>query len=270
MQLGPYRVELIVHGTFMLDGGAMFGSVPKPLWSRLIAPDELNRIPMVARSLIIEAGDRRILVDTGCGDKWDAKSRKIFAFDSYAPELGEITDVVLSHLHFDHAGGVSRYDGDRLVPSFPEARHHVSRANLENARNPNVRERASYLKENLDPLREVDLRLTEDGGEIVPGITVHQVHGHTRGLQWLKLETDEGVIAFPSDLFPTSHHLPIPYVMGYDICAATAMEEKQSFIEQAVKQDWLVVFQHDPQVPAAAVAFDDRNRPIVVGLRDRL
>lgn len=265
MQIGRYRVSLHNHGPFRLDGGAMFGSVPKPLWATWTEPDERNRIRMATRSLIVEdESGRRLLVDVGCGDKWPEKQRDIFAIpaDPYVPVPG-VTDVLLTHLHFDHAGGVSSRDSTgRLVPNYPDARHYVSRANLENAKNPNIRERASYLAENVDVLTEVDLCLTDDANEVWPGVFVHQASGHTLGLQWVGV-TDAGLtIAFPSDLCPTSHHLPQHFTMGYDMCAERGVNEKREFLERAVAGRWLVVFQHDPDVAAATVSFDDKGRPV--------
>lgn len=242
----------------------MFGSVPKPLWSRVAPPDGQNRIEMVARSLIVQWNDRKLLVDVGCGDKWDAKSQEIFGFEPrMPPAVDGVTDVVITHLHFDHAGGLSFRDpAGALRPRYPAARHFVPGANLDNARNPNLRERASYLAENFDVLDQVDLTLTSDGDEIWPGLRLHRADGHTAGLHWLTLEAGGQTICFPSDLIPTSAHLPIPYVMGYDICAATAMVEKADFINRAVENDWLVVFQHDPNIPAARLEMAE-NRPMV-------
>ncbi len=266
MQVGRYRISTHNHGFFRLDGGAMFGSVPKPLWERGCVPDEANRILLATRSLIIECEDRKILVDVGCGDKWSEKNRAIFCIDESAREpVPDVTDVLLTHLHFDHAGGVSRFRAGTEVPepSYPNARHFVARANLENARSPNIRERASYLPENVSVLDKVDLTLTEDGQELMPGLSLHRSDGHTLGLQWVKL-TDGGVtIAFPADLIPTSHHLSIPFVMGYDICAERSMAEKSEFMKQAVGGSWVVVFEHDPAVAAGRLALDDRGRPFL-------
>ena len=251
----------------------MFGSVPKALWAREAPPDTENRILLATRSLLIEDGKRKILVDAGCGDKWTEKTRAIFSIgeipdqypDTPAPQypLPGITDVILTHLHFDHAGGVSRYGEGGLEPCYPGARHFVSAANRENAKHPNVRERASYLAENVDILDRIDLILTEDGQEILPGLTVHRSDGHTRGLHWIELTDGEVTIAYPADLIPTSKHLPVPYVMGYDMCAERSMEEKRSFLEQAVAGRWIVVFEHDPDLAAARLAFDERGRAIV-------
>jgi glyoxylase-like metal-dependent hydrolase (beta-lactamase superfamily II) len=264
MQLGRYRISVHNHGFFRLDGGAMFGSVPKALWAREAPPDSENRILLATRSLILDDGERKILVDVGCGDKWSDKNRSIFSISDapYVPVPG-ITDVLLTHLHFDHGGGVSRFVDGELQPNYPNARHYVAGANLENAKTPNVRERASYLPENIDILDSVDLTLTEDGQEIFPGITAHQVHGHTRGLQWIKISDGADTIVYPADMIPTSKHLPLPFVMGYDMCAETALREKGAFLKQAVAENWLIVFEHDPEIDAARIRFDDRGRASV-------
>lgn len=264
MQVGRYHVSTHNHGFFRLDGGAMFGSVPKALWELQAPPDEQNRILLATRSLVIEWDDRKLLVDVGCGDKWTEKQRSIFCIsdEPYVPVPG-VTDVLLTHLHFDHAGGVSRYADGQLQLCYPGAKHYVSSTNLENARNPNIRERASYLAENVDVLDGSDLLQCEDGQEIATGLTVHQAHGHTRGLQWVKLADGDQTIVFPADLIPTSKHLPVPYVMGYDICAEQSLQEKAKFMEQAVEENWIVVFEHDPLVGAGRVGLDERGRPFL-------
>jgi glyoxylase-like metal-dependent hydrolase (beta-lactamase superfamily II) len=262
MEIGPYRISLHNHGFFRLDGGAMFGSVPRALWAREAPPDEENRILLATRSLVIDHQDRRMIVDVGCGDKWTEKSRIIFCISSAAYVRVEgVTDVLLTHLHFDHAGGVSRIHAGVVEPNYPDARHYVSAANYDNARNPNRRERASYLPENVDVLNGVELTLTDDGQEVWPGISVHQADGHTRGLQWVKVTSGDETIAFPADLIPTSKHLPIPYVMGYDMCAELAMREKENFLKQAVEGKWIVVFEHDPEVAAGRIRLDERGKP---------
>jgi glyoxylase-like metal-dependent hydrolase (beta-lactamase superfamily II) len=265
MQIGRYRITLHNHGFFRLDGGAMFGSVPKTLWARDAPPDDENRILLATRSLVIDDANRRLLVDVGCGDKWNEKSRQIFciASDPYQPVPG-VTDVLLTHLHFDHAGGVSCFLEGQPTPNYPRAKHFVSQINFENARNPHRRERASYLPENVDVLKQVDLVLTQNGQEIWPGISVHQCDGHTRGLQWVKVADTETTLAFPTDLIPSSKHLPVPYVMGYDMCAEVAMAEKESFLQQAVDGNWIVVFEHDPAVAAGRISFDEQGRPTLL------
>ncbi len=265
MKVGRYEVSVHNHGFFRLDGGAMFGSVPKTLWAREAPPDEANRILLATRSLVIEHEGRKLIVDVGCGDKWSEKNRSIYCIEDkpYVPVAG-VTDVLLTHLHFDHAGGVSRRANEVLVPSYPNARHYVSAENLENAKAPNPRERGSYLVENTDVLSQVELSLIHDGAEIWPGLSVHRSDGHTHGLLWAKLSDGGITVVFPADLIPTSKHLPIPYVMGYDICAERSMMEKDTFLKQAVEESWIIVFEHDPVVDAGRVTFDERGRPSLI------
>ncbi len=266
MEVGRYRVSVHNHGFFRLDGGAMFGAVPKVLWERVAPADELNRILLATRSLVIEDGKRTLLVDLGCGDKWNEKSRSIFcvANEPYEPLPG-VTDILLTHLHFDHAGGISRYskESQTLEPCHPHARHYVSARNYENAQRPNVRERNSYLSDNVDALRQVDLVLTEPEQELWPGVWVHPSDGHTLGLQWVEVTDGGTTLAFPADLVPTSAHLPVAYVMGYDVCAERAIQEKENFLRKAIERSWIVVFEHDPTVAAGRLALDDRGRPFI-------
>lgn len=267
MKIGRYSVTVHNHGFFRLDGGAMFGSVPKTLWSRTNPADELNRITLATRSLVIECDGRKMLVDVGCGDKYNAKTREIFAIPdaAYVPVPG-VTDVLLTHLHFDHAGGVSRFgdDADTIVPNYANAKHFVSKRNLENARNPHAREKASYLIENVAALQLVEGITIEPGEDIWPGISLNLFHGHTDGLGCVMISDGGETIAFPSDLIPTASHLPIPYVMGYDMCARTAMEEKAGFLQQAAAENWIVVFEHDPEIAAGRIRLDERGRPNLV------
>jgi len=246
-----------VSDRFRLDGGAMFGSVPKTLWSRSIPADEKNRIQLCCRLLVLRGNGIFALVDCGMGSKWDDKGKEIFAIEpliSLDDKFPKLTHLVLTHLHFDHCAGLSRKSSTgELELVFPHATHIVSEENLRRAEKPGLRERASYLSENIQPLLKSTLRQTVDGEELFTDITAHQVHGHTRGLQWLLIRDKDETIAYPSDLIPTIHHVSLPYVMGYDMCAETAMNEKEKFLEQAVKENWLVVFEHDAETPAARI-----------------
>ena len=263
MRVGQYRISIHNHGFFRLDGGAMFGSVPKALWATEAPADDDNRILLATRSLIIESDDRKILVDVGCGDKWTEKGRGIFciADGPYVP-VPDVTDVILTHLHFDHAGGVSRFlpGCSEVEPCYPKAKHWISAENYMNAQSPHIRERASYLVENVGALSAVDVVLTESEQELYPGITVHRCDGHTRGLHWVKLSDGGITVVFPADLMPTSKHIPAAYVMGYDMCAERSMAEKSQFLKEASEGSWIVVFEHDPVVAAGRIAFDERGR----------
>lgn len=268
MTFGRFKVSLVDFGSFRLDGGAMFGSVPKNLWAKKIANDGENCIPLALRSLKIEVDGRTFLVDVGIGEKWSEKQRAIFAIkNTPAHDLGftpdSITDIVLTHLHFDHAGGISRFTSDsstELELVYPDATVHLQRTNLENAGQPNAKERASYLKENVTILRQAKLNLLNGETEIVPDLWVHTFNGHTRGQQTVELRDGDTSLVFPTDLIPTSHHLPVPFHMGYDICAETILREKEAFLSQCVERSAIVVFQHDPKVAAGRVVRDDRGQ----------
>jgi len=267
LTFGRFNISVHNHGFFRLDGGAMFGAVPKNVWSRQIPVDEENCIRLATRSLIIDAGERKFMVDVGNGDKWPDKLRRIYGIQNFPhretgfdPEA--ITDIVLTHLHFDHAGGISRYktgSSTELELCFPRARVYLQAENYENAKNPNPRERASYLKENVDILERANLELTRGSQEIYPGIWVHQRNGHTRGQQWLEVKNGVESIVFPADMVPTSRHLPLPYSMGYDISTETLLREKEDFLDRAVIHHWIVVFEHDPDIPAARVKIDEKG-----------
>jgi glyoxylase-like metal-dependent hydrolase (beta-lactamase superfamily II) len=268
MTFGRFKVSLVNHGFYRLDGGPMFGTVPKNIWSGLIPPDEDNCIRLATRSIIIDAGERTFIVDLGNGDKWSDKLRRIYAIQNSPPgEIGfnplSITDIVLSHLHFDHGGGISRFSAGSptdLDLCYPRARVYLQSDNYDTARNPNPRERASYLSENVRVLERAELKLTRGSEEIHPNIWVHQSNGHTRGQQWLEVKNGPESIVFPADLVPTSHHLPLPYSMGYDISAETLLCEKKDFLDRAVAGQWIVVFGHDPTIPAGRVKIDDKGR----------
>ena len=209
----------------------MFGTVPKAIWSRVMAADEENRIALSTRSLLIETDSRTVIIDAGTGGHWPAKFKNIFAIEHLSPrESGldpdKITDLIITHLHFDHAGGIRNPDGRA---AYPNARIHVQKANLETARNPNPREKTSYPKEILDALDGADVHVTDGSEEIVPGVWVHRSDGHTRGMQWVEIRDGDSAV-FPSDMIPYSHHLALPYTMGYDINAEKLLEEKADFL----------------------------------------
>jgi glyoxylase-like metal-dependent hydrolase (beta-lactamase superfamily II) len=258
--LGHWQVHAIETGFLWLDGGSMFGSVPKPLWNREHPADERNRIRLAMRCLLVSGQGKRILVDDGLGEKFSPKLRDIYrvqqdernlerSLDELELGVGDITDVVLTHLHFDHAGGSTRLEDGRLVPRLPNARYHVQRRNLENARRPNLRERASYMAENFEPLVEADVLDTWDGaGEPWPGFQIFTADGHTRGQQLVRVSGPEGVLYFVADLIPTASHVRIPFVMGYDMAAIETMAEKRALLERAAAERAWICIEHDPRI----------------------
>jgi len=267
MRFGSFDVAVVNHGHFRLDGGAMFGTVPKTIWSKLAPPDDDNRIRLAARSLIIRGEGHVIIVDAGPGDRWPEKLRRIYDIQAAPEDLpgidpGTVTEVILTHLHFDHARGIFRArpgTGGEVDLRFPGARVLVQAANYAAAKKPNARERGSYLAEDVGLLERTRLVLTAGSREVAPGVWVHETNGHTRGHQWVEVKGDGRTIAFPSDIAPTSHHLPLPYLMGYDISAETLLVEKEALLGRAVEEDWIIVFAHDPEIAAGRIGRDDKG-----------
>lgn len=272
MHIGSYNVSALETGEFALDGGAMFGVVPKTLWSKRIPVDEKNRIDMRLRCLLLEGDGRRILIDCGMGRKWDAKMADIYRLDysrlnleqslaehNLSPE--KITDVLLTHLHFDHAGSSTRRDANgKLVPTFPNAAYYIQKENLEWARNPKEKDRASYLKEDWEPLQAEGLLKIVDGeAEILPGIRIRRFYGHTRGIQLPLLDDGKVKLFFCGDVIPTSLHLGIPWVMAYDNFPLITIEEKKKILAEAAAENWTLVFEHCPHVAAARVAATEKG-----------
>lgn len=259
------RLYAVETGRFALDGGAMFGVVPKVIWEKLIPPDDRNRIPMAMRALLIEEGDRLILVDVGVGHKYTAKFADLYAIDHTTHTLegelhrlgfsvADITDVVLTHLHFDHAGGSTKADGARIVPTFPNARYYVQRSHWQWAHAPNPRERASFFPENYDPLEASGQLVLLDGEvELIPNVFIRVVHGHTEGQQLVEVRYKDKSILYAADLFPTSAHLPLPYVMAYDVRPLVSFEERQRYLPRLVQEGVIVFYEHDPFVQSSTV-----------------
>ncbi|MBM3316027.1 MBL fold metallo-hydrolase [candidate division WOR-3 bacterium] len=269
MKLGNFELHVLSDGFFGLDGGAMFGVVPRPLWERTNPPDDRNRIRLALRPLLILAGDRRVLVDTGIGDKWDAKGRDVYRIEktdtvdaslarlSLTP--GDVTDVVLTHLHFDHAGGATRLGPSGYpAPSFPSAQYVVQRAEWEDATQPNRRSRAAYLPENFMPLEQAgQLRLVDGTQELLPGVELLHTGGHTRGLQLVRVRSTGSTAVFWSDLIPTRAHVAAPYIMGYDLFPLVTMEAKERLVNDASAGRWLCLLEHDPDAAAGYLAGRD-------------
>lgn len=271
--IGAYTLSTIETGRFGLDGGAMFGIVPKPLWERRIPADARNRIPLHMRCLLLQSETRCILIDTGLGDKYDAKFADIYAVDHDVATLQgsladagvtpeEVTDVILTHLHFDHAGGCTRRAPDgTLELVFPNARHYVQKDHWAWARQPPVRERGSFLAENLEPLADSGQLVFVEGEQaLFSGITVHPVHGHTEAQQIVKItDGKDDTLVFVADLLPTTAHLAPAWNMAYDVRPLVTIDEKMSFLEAAVEGKWDIFFEHDPEVAVARVARTERG-----------
>ena len=250
------RLYAIETGNFKLDGGAMFGVVPKPLWERTNPADENNRIDMAARSLLIEDGERLILVDTGLGNKQSDKFFSHYALwgeHSLARSLNklgfhndDITDVVFTHLHFDHCGGaIVRNKKGFYEPAFKNARFWSHKDHWQWAKAPNVREKASFLPENILPIKESGQLNLLDDSKTPLGFDVLLMDGHTEKQMLPKIEYKGKTIVFSADLIPTAGHLPVPYVMGYDTRPLLSLKEKESFLAEAVEKDYFLFLEHD-------------------------
>ncbi len=271
MRIGRYEVHPVETGRFALDGGAMFGVVPKPLWEKTNPPDEKNRISLAARALLLQGEGRTILVDTGNGAKFDEKLASIYRIETGGKDLlsslarlgvapEDVTDVILTHLHFDHAGGSTLRVNGEVVPAFPRARYYVQAEHWRAAQAPTERDRASFFPDDFLPLyRRGVLEFTEGEGEIVPGITVRCVHGHTSALQCPVVSDGKETLFYCADLVPTTSHVPLPWIMGYDLRPLVTLEEKRRLLGQAADEGWIMFFEHDPHLEAARLVRTDRG-----------
>ena len=264
MHLGNIEVQFIDSGAFGLDGGAMFGVVPKVLWEKKSPPDANNRIRMRANSLLVRVDKKNLLIETGNGTKLDAKFRSIYNIQDGDPMMDALTRtgvtpdqidfVINTHLHFDHCGGNTRVHQNRVVPTFRRARYVVQRAELEHAMNPTERDRASYFPENFASIsKEGRWDLVDGDMEVLPGISVARIPGHNANIQSVVIGGGGKTLAFVADLLPTRHHIPLPWIMAYDLYPLQTLETKRRWLSRMVAENWIVVFGHDPDVPAATL-----------------
>jgi glyoxylase-like metal-dependent hydrolase (beta-lactamase superfamily II) len=272
--LGNLDLTVVSDGIFLLDGGAMFGVVPRTMWGKVKPADEENRIRMGTNCLLVARGSDLLLIDTGIGDKVDAKFSALYGMDPQAVrlpeairaagyELGDVTHVLLSHLHFDHCGWNTREAGGKLVPTFPRARYFLNRGEVEHARHPNERDRASYLPPNWEPLFEAGVaELFDDEMEPMPGVRAVRVPGHNRDMCIVLLDggspEEQGV--FWADLVPTTAHVPLPWIMGYDLYPMETLENKKLWLPRAAAGNWLGIFEHDADIPLARVVEERPGR----------
>ena len=264
MQFGDLTLTPLSDGTFRLDGGAMFGVVPKPLWEKRAPADEKNRIRLGLRPLLVQ-GEKTLLIDAGIGGKMDAKSIDIYAIDrsrnldhslADAGISRDAIDIVLaSHLHFDHAGGFTARDpSGALVPAFPRARYIVRTAEWDDAAHAHERNRASYLKENFVPLADAGVLDLVAGDEVImPGVRVVRTGGHTRNHQIVVIESRDETAVFAADLMPTTAHVDEPWIMAYDLYPMQTLEFKRTFVREAIDREYLIFFEHDPEVAAGYI-----------------
>jgi glyoxylase-like metal-dependent hydrolase (beta-lactamase superfamily II) len=270
VNLGQFGLYSLSDGFFGLDGGAMFGVVPKPLWERTNPPDERNRIRLALRPLLVVTGKECVLIDTGIGDKWDAKNTDIYRIEhtdtiesslaraGFKPD--DITKVVLTHLHFDHAGAATKLDSTgKPVPRFPNARYYVQQKEWNLALSPNRRSRAAYLPDNFVPLQEAGQLELVDGNfrlELAPGLVLELLltGGHTPGHQVVLLRSGGNTAIYWGDLVPTRSHIATPYIMGYDLLPLETMEQKEKLVPQAIAGKWLSFLEHDPDFASGVIA----------------
>lgn len=272
MKLGAFDIYPVTDGRFRLDGGAMFGVVPKVIWDKCCAADELNRIPLSLTCLLIQAHGKNILVDTGLGSKEGNKFQHMFAVDRTPTLLeslkrlglgrADIDMVINTHLHFDHAGGNTMKEANgTIMPSFPKAQYFVQQGEYEDAARANERTRASYRRDNFTSIAHVNQwEFLHGDTEVLPGITAVVTAGHTRCHQGVKIESEGKVAFFLGDLIPTVSHLPLPFIMGYDLFPIQTLETKRWVLDRAFEQQWLLLFEHDPLVQGGHVRKDQEGK----------
>ena len=265
------KLHTIDTGLFKLDGGAMFGVVPRSMWERLTTPDSKGMCTWAMRCMLIEDGNKLILIDCGLGNKQEEKF-----FSHYQPhgedtltkslnKLGftesDITDVLLTHLHFDHCGGAIKREGDKLIPAFSNATYWSNEKHWDWAIHPNAREKASFLKENILPIQESgQLKFIEDGSTAIhPSVLIKTVSGHTESMLIPHISYKGNTIVYAADLFPSRWHIPIPYVMAYDTRPLLTLEEKLAFLPNAAENNYLLFFEHDPSVELCSLQATERG-----------
>jgi methylmalonyl-CoA epimerase len=273
IQIGDIEVTLLLDGFFYLDGGAMFGVVPKPMWEKKAPADDRNRIRMAMRPVLVDNGSRKMLIDAGCGDKMSSpKVAEIYRFErefnlthslaaaGVAPDA--INIVLASHLHFDHAGGFTSRGPDGVVrPRFPRAQYVVRRGEWDDAHQPNERTKATYFLENFQPLADNNLlQLVDDDSTIMPGVRVRRTGGHTMHHQMVLIESGGKTAVFAADLLPMAAHLPEVWIMGYDLFPLDTLNFKRAFLREAIEREYLILFEHDPDIAAGYIRERDGKR----------
>lgn len=265
MKLGEFDIQVLSDGLFKLDGGSMFGVVPKIIWEKSHPPDHMNRIELGLNCLLVRTGEKNILVDTGMGDKWDQKLRDIYDYRPGPGLLGglaalgltpqDIDLVIQTHLHLDHAGGSTRTgENGASVPTFPHARYLVQRGEWSAATQPDIRSKPSYLERDFLPLLDTNQVDFIDGDtEVLPGVRTIMTSGHTKYHQSVLVESNDEAAIFLADLIPTASHVRPNYTMAFDLYPMSVIENRQKIIEQAVQGNWLCIFEHDPRIPMGRI-----------------
>ncbi|MFZ6034468.1 MAG: MBL fold metallo-hydrolase [Melioribacter sp.] len=278
MKIGSYQLIPVETCSFKLDGGAMFGVVPKIFWEKTNPPDEQNRILLHARCLLLESPERKILIDTGVGGNWSEKFSGIYCIDNsqFSMEKSlsqngvnpeDITDVIITHLHFDHTGGATKLVDGQWQPSFPNATYYIQKKQYDWAMNPSLRDKASYFKERYKPLADRNMVVFTEGNQIlIEGIEFIEINGHTFGQQLVKISDSDTKLLYCADLIPFTSHIPLPYIMGYDLQPLVTLKEKIDILNQAVEENWTLFFEHDPYSAAATL---ERNEKGAIVIREK-
>ncbi len=265
MKFGDYECFPLDLGDFMVDGGAMFGIIPKEQWEKKIKADEKNRIQLKSRVLLIQGNGKNILVDAGYGNKLSDEMKSQYgikkdpidiklALSAYDVEITQITDVILTHLHFDHTGGATTKVGDDILPTFPNATYHIQNEQWEIGHSPHERSRDSYIPDDFLPLKDKNVLQLGDGSfEIFPGIEIMVTYGHAAGQQHVVVKGEEQSLFFCGDLVPTAAHIPVPWHMGFDNKPLDLYPEKDYFLRKALRENWILFFPHDPNMEAATL-----------------
>ncbi|MGB8889569.1 MAG: MBL fold metallo-hydrolase [Candidatus Korobacteraceae bacterium] len=271
MTLGDFELTVLSDGIYRMDGGAMFGIIPKVMWEKRIQPDERNNIPLALNSLLVRTGKQNILIETGIGNKLSEKSHAIYqnqallmkSFEEAGVAPDEIDIVINTHLHFDHCGWNTHHQNGKVVPTFPRARYYVQEGELQHAHEQHERDRVSYMTDNYDPLvNSGQMQLLKGDAEIAPGISVKVYPGHTRDLQAVIIRSGAEVAAYPSDLVSDAKHLDPTWVLGYDLYPLDSIANKHRFYEVAIPGKWVVVFTHDHELPWAHLEIGEKGRPV--------
>lgn len=275
MNFGDFELLMFSDGNYYLDGGAMFGVVPKPLWEKKLAADERNRVRLGLNTLVVRTGRHTVLVETGIGNKLPDKLQTIYqneaglmdslAAGGIAPD--EIDVVINTHLHFDHCGWNTVRKGDRVVATFPKAKYYAQAGELQHARRQHERDRISYISDNYDPLiTSGQMQLLYGDQEIVPGISVKVYPGHTRNLQAVVIKSQGQKACYISDLIPTSAHTELVWGMGYDLFPLENIESRKRFYEVAIPEKWLVIYTHEPKTPWSYLGTDAKGKVVPVSV----
>jgi len=271
MKIGKYNLYSVETSEFGLDGGAMFGIIPKPVWEKKVSADKLNRVNMVTRSLLLVSDEKKILIDTGNGTKWEEKYKQIYDIktDQYNIEksLGkygfsseQITDVICTHMHFDHIGGNTKVESGVVVPTFPNAKYWISEENWKLANHPSQKDAGSFIEHDWKVLAENQMIEIIDGREpFIEGMETFVTHGHTPGLLHPVVSDGSNKLFYGADIFPMVAHIPIPWVMAYDVQPVVTMEEKQKLLQKMEREDWILFFEHDPHIQACTVHKDGKH-----------